>query len=75
MDLTKAVEDKRQSIKKAKGKFPPKVWINVEISILVGSEKGWLEATAKSGRRKLGNTTVEYHTDPTAKCESAKEDE
>jgi len=51
------------------------VSLDVDVTIQIGSEKGYLEASAKCGRRKLGNTTIEYKTDPTAKADEGMKDE
>ena len=67
IDLTSLVRSERARIKAEEGEYPSRLELNVTLEMTLGADKGILEATAKSGRKKMGIVQIEYDTNPAYK--------
>jgi hypothetical protein len=63
VDFSKSLKEQRGKYKKAQMAFPDELGFPVDISMTMSSAKGVLEAEAKEGRRKSGETTIEFVDD------------
>ena len=63
MDITAVAEAKRQKNKKVGGRYPP-LEFDINIELAMSSDKGVLEAVAKSLRKKVGSTSISYTPAP-----------
>jgi hypothetical protein len=66
IDVTDFVRRKMAQETKSTKKPVKSVDIDIEIGLAIGSTKGILEVTAKSGRKKLAETSIEYGTEAVA---------
>ena len=64
VDITVMAREKRAEIKKTSGRYPKYLKIDVDIELTMSSDKGILEAIAKSDRQKVGSTTIRYAAAP-----------
>lgn len=64
MDLTEIVNDEKTRAKKAGERIPEVMKFDIEIELTMGSDKGIMVVTAKTGRKKIASTTIEYAADP-----------
>lgn len=75
MDVTSLVKSEMKRIREETSAEPQRLQLTIILELTLGADKGTLEVTAKSGKRKLGNVVVEYEADPAYKGKLITEDE
>ncbi|KAJ9500627.1 hypothetical protein H2202_003843 [Exophiala xenobiotica] len=66
IDLTLVVKAERTQFTSGRRRIPSKMDFDLKLELSIGSDKGVLIVTArtKTGRKKIGFSTVEYESDP-----------